>query len=378
MKYGYQLMRVNLWKLYDVNIKILIGLDAADRDASELIVKTAIDQGSVDGIFNLAVSLKDSFSRNQTPETFEESFKGKAWATKCLDEVTRKLCPDLRHFVVFSSVSCGKGNAGQTNYGMANSIMERICEKRVEEGLPGLAIQWGAIGDVGLVADMQNEDKELDQKYQFLTSGIKDLNNINPNSFLLEFGMDSISAVEIKQTLRREYEIYLTTTDIRNLNLVKLVDMNNNLTENSNPNKNETNQLISIRNRIEGYANAFKTLESKIKSPATCFQFETNYKLKTVEAMANSSLPENLHLSSQEELKNNILLDIMNAYVNVNAVEHITTCSGITYNYNLALRYALHYLTLPTSEMYSPQTILDNRPHESDTLITSVLGYPIV
>ena len=39
--------------------------------------------------------------------------------------------------------------------------MERICEKRVAEGLPGLAVQWGAIGDVGLVADMQEDNKEL-------------------------------------------------------------------------------------------------------------------------------------------------------------------------------------------------------------------------
>lgn len=39
--------------------------------------------------------------------------------------------------------------------------MERICEKRVTEGLPGLAIQWGAIADVGLVAGMQKDDKEL-------------------------------------------------------------------------------------------------------------------------------------------------------------------------------------------------------------------------
>ena len=54
-------------------------------------------------------------------------------------------------FVVFSSVSSGRGNAGQSNYGFANSAMERICEKRVEDSLPGLAIQWGAIGDVGLI-----------------------------------------------------------------------------------------------------------------------------------------------------------------------------------------------------------------------------------
>ena len=44
---------------------------------------------------------------------------------------------------------------------MANSVMERVCERRTEEGLPGLAIQWGAIGDVGLVADMQEDNKEL-------------------------------------------------------------------------------------------------------------------------------------------------------------------------------------------------------------------------
>lgn len=31
--------------------------------------------------------------------------------------------------------------------------MERLCEARQADGLPGLAVQWGAIGDVGLVLD---------------------------------------------------------------------------------------------------------------------------------------------------------------------------------------------------------------------------------
>ena len=48
-------------------------------------------------------------------------------------------------------MSSGRGNAGQTNYGFANSAMERICEERMKSGLPGIAIQWGAIGDVGLI-----------------------------------------------------------------------------------------------------------------------------------------------------------------------------------------------------------------------------------
>nr|XP_050849711.1 fatty acid synthase-like [Vespula vulgaris] len=369
IKNGYQRMRIKIWESYGVNIKILVGLNAAKREDCEIIVKTAIDKGPVDGIFNLAVSLKDGICRNQTPETFEESFKGKAWATKCLDEITRKLCPDLRHFVVFSSVSCGRGNVGQTNYGMANSIMERICEKRVEEGLPGLAIQWGAIGDVGLIADMQNTDQELviggtlqqritsclQELNRFLLQdkpivasmvvaekrsdsnsadnvvdtilnimGIKDLKTVSQHTSLAELGMDSMMAVEIKQTLEREYEIYLTAQDIRSLNFAKLMEMNNKEADKKNRNENTTKEIlagtkilmqlfgeklsseiiIQLKTNpeegrdeiffipgIEGYGSIFKTLESKIKSPASCFQLATNYELKTVEEMADSLLP---------------------------------------------------------------------------------------
>lgn len=43
--------------------------------------------------------------------------------------------------------------AGQTNYGWANSVCERVVEARVRDGLPGVAIQWGGVGDVGVLAD---------------------------------------------------------------------------------------------------------------------------------------------------------------------------------------------------------------------------------
>jgi len=62
----------------------------------------------------------------------------KVVGTQNLDVATRELCSDtLDWFVVFSSVSCGRGNAGQANYGYANSTMERICERRCSDGLPG-------------------------------------------------------------------------------------------------------------------------------------------------------------------------------------------------------------------------------------------------
>ncbi|XP_011066187.1 PREDICTED: fatty acid synthase-like [Acromyrmex echinatior] len=161
IKNGYQRMKIRLWKSYGVNVLIIKNIDVADLKDCEYILRTAEKEAPVDAIFNLGVVLKDDIFKNQTAESFAESFQSKARATQMLDKLSRKICLNLRHFVVFSSVSCGRGNAGQTNYGMANSIMERICEKRAEEGLPGLAIQWGAVGDVGLVADMQEDNKEL-------------------------------------------------------------------------------------------------------------------------------------------------------------------------------------------------------------------------
>lgn len=199
---------------------------------------------------------------------FAESVGVKATATKYLDEISRRLCPQLQHFVVFSSVSCGRGNGGQTNYGMANSVMERIIEARHSKGLPGTAIQWGAVGEVGLVADMHENSKidmeiggTLQQRISsclqeldvLLTSNkpivscmvvaekklrgsgkgsvleavmnimsIRDIKSVSFDTKLSELGMDSLMAVEIKQTLEREFEICLTPLDVRTLTFSKL------------------------------------------------------------------------------------------------------------------------------------------------------------
>ena len=46
-----------------------------------------------------------------------------------------------------------KRSAFKSNYGWSNSSMERIIEQRREDGYPGIAIQWGAIGDVGVILE---------------------------------------------------------------------------------------------------------------------------------------------------------------------------------------------------------------------------------
>ncbi|KAK0078011.1 hypothetical protein PV326_009658, partial [Microctonus aethiopoides] len=358
---------------YGARVVIVSGKNAADRKDCTEILKAAIDLAPIDAIFNLAVVLKDSLWENQTSSQFVESFKPKAWSTKNLDDLSRKLCPQLRHFVVFSSVSCGRGNAGQTNYGMSNSVMERICETRVADGFPALAIQWGAIGDVGLVADMQNNNEELiiggtlQQKISsclqelngFLTQdspivssmvvaekniigsnslnivdtvlnimNVKDLKAISNQTPLAELGMDSMMAVEIKQTLEREFDIFLTAQDVRGLSFAKLLEINsNNAIERNTNSRNtsgeetmkglqllirllETNttntgvqmklqtkretgkQKVFLIPGIEGYGSIFSDLAGKIESPATCLQLDnTQTDYLSIPDIANQLLP---------------------------------------------------------------------------------------
>jgi fatty acid synthase len=58
-----------------------------------------------------------------------------------------------------------------------------------------------------------------------LFAGIHDLKTISVNSTLAEVGMDSMTGVEIKETLEREFEIYLTPQEIRNLTFARLDEL---------------------------------------------------------------------------------------------------------------------------------------------------------
>ncbi|XP_076249111.1 fatty acid synthase-like [Calliopsis andreniformis] len=379
IKNGYQRMRTETWKSYGVKVLVISGVDASKAEDCEFILKSAEKQAPVDGIFNLAAVLNDCLCINQTEKTFEDSMIPKAGVTKQLDKISRSICSQLRHFVVFSSLSCGRGSPGQTNYGMGNAVMERICEKRVQEGLPGIAIQWGAVGEVGLAAELLENKKQLvvggtlpqgvssclEELDKFLTQtrpivasmvvaekrpsaseansvieavmnimSIKDLKGVSQNASLADLGMDSMMAVEIKQILERDYEIFLTPQEIRILNIAKLIQMSAKDTKKQTmkvtkaPSKTEqvTGMKLLMRSMnvsvlkatycvelpvkcgekkneiflipgIEGSAVIFSTLSPKLKVPAICLQLGIYDTGLSIEETAERLLPHILERS---------------------------------------------------------------------------------
>lgn len=224
------------------------------------------------GVFHLAMVLKDALLANMSAQDFELVCKPKVDTCAHLDEVLREPehASQLDLFVVFSSVTSGKGNAGQANYAYANSCIERICERRRADKLHALAVQWGAIGDVGVAYDMLGGNdvivggtrpQRMPSCFSTLSKllcapfavclsvlpvkrnadgasergdlvsavlhvlGIKDHSKVSEHATLGELGLDSLMAVEIRQYIEREYEIQLNIQEIRSLTIEKIREL---------------------------------------------------------------------------------------------------------------------------------------------------------
>ena len=136
-------------KFFDVSIEVSKN-DCLTAESAQQVLNEAKNMGRIGGLFHLGIVLNDCLIEKMTYEQFCESIDCKYKVFDNLDKLTRKLEYPLEYFVIFSSVTCGKGNTGQTNYALGNSLCERICEKRRKDGLHGLAIQYGPVGDVGV------------------------------------------------------------------------------------------------------------------------------------------------------------------------------------------------------------------------------------
>lgn len=136
------------------DLEIIINkADTSTKSGCEQVIGEAATLGAVGGIFNLNYVNENNRAIGLHSKSFKDCLKLKAAAYKNLDEVSRKLCPELQYFVAFSSVTSGRGNAGQSHFGMATSIVERIMEQRYRCGLPAKAIQWSLMRGGNLIDD---------------------------------------------------------------------------------------------------------------------------------------------------------------------------------------------------------------------------------
>ncbi|KMO22683.1 type I polyketide synthase [Methylobacterium platani] len=125
--------------------------DIADRASVQRLLDRVESKGvKLAGIIHGAMVLQDGLIANLDPAALEAVIAPKVIGAGHLDALTRDRVLD--YFVLFSSATTFIGNPGQGSYVAANGFMEGLARQRRRLGLPALAVAWGAIGDVGVLA----------------------------------------------------------------------------------------------------------------------------------------------------------------------------------------------------------------------------------
>ena len=102
----------------------------------------------VRGVIHAAGALSAGTLQSLSVADFDKVYHPKVQGARNLDECSRGLSLDF--FVLFSSIASGFGGPGQANYAAANGFLDSLAQRRVDEGLTGLSVRWGAWSGGGM------------------------------------------------------------------------------------------------------------------------------------------------------------------------------------------------------------------------------------
>jgi len=149
---------------------IVVSLDVRDKQAVASLTQQIVrEHGPLRGIIHAAVQLDDGLIASLQGDRLRAVLETKIQGALNLESATDN--QELDFFVVYSSATTVIGSPGQGAYVAANAFLEGFAQRRRALGKPALAIGWGAIADVGLIA----RDRKLGERLQRSTGvvGIK-------------------------------------------------------------------------------------------------------------------------------------------------------------------------------------------------------------
>ena len=127
-------------------------------DVARVLATVEATEYPLRGVVHAAGVLDDGLLQGQDWDRFSKVMAPKVAGAWNLHDGTREL--ELDFFVCFSSITALLGAGGQGNYAAANAFMDGLAQHRRSSGLPGLSINWGPWGEVGMIAALDQRDWE--------------------------------------------------------------------------------------------------------------------------------------------------------------------------------------------------------------------------
>lgn len=142
--------------------------DVTDLEAMRSLIDAVDATGHpLRGVVHAAMVLDDALIADLDLDRFRSALAPKMQGGLILDQLTRDRQLDL--FIAFSSVTAHVGQIGQANYAAGNLFLEALIRQRRCANQSGLAVAWGAIGDVGYVARHKQIEKIVTKYLPFVS-----------------------------------------------------------------------------------------------------------------------------------------------------------------------------------------------------------------
>jgi len=145
--------------LTDANVNVSVfKADISDAIAMEnVFMQLKKQMPPLGGIIHAAGALKDGFLLRLSQSDFDTVMAPKVKGSWLLHQHTKDL--DLDFFICFSSMASVMGAPGQSNYAAANAFMDALVQYRNKLGMPGVSINWGAWGEIGMASRMDAKNQ---------------------------------------------------------------------------------------------------------------------------------------------------------------------------------------------------------------------------
>ena len=122
--------------------------DISDRTQLTSVIQQLAGLPPLRGMIHCAGILDDGIVRQQTWAKFQNVLAAKVQGAWNLHLLSQQY--NLDRFILFSSAASLLGSKAQANYAAANAFLDVLAQARRLEGLPAIALNWGAWRDTGL------------------------------------------------------------------------------------------------------------------------------------------------------------------------------------------------------------------------------------
>lgn len=141
-----QLAQINEWQAQGYSI-VAKNIDiTCAKDLAALLQELP----SLRGVIHAAGLVEDHMLINQTPAAYRRVLAPKIQGAWLLHQLTRH----LDFFVLFSSAASILGTKGQANYAAANAYLDYLACYRHGHGLPALSVNWGPFAEFGMARNL--------------------------------------------------------------------------------------------------------------------------------------------------------------------------------------------------------------------------------